>query len=410
MINSSAATHGEIAADRLTRIAAESQGGPGVTRLPYTPEHSAALEHIRNWMTDAGLDIRLDAAGTLIGRTPGDPARPALLLGSHQDSVRQGGAYDGIMGVALACLAVKRLQGHDLPFAIEVLAFADEEGVRFPTALIGPRALAGTLPPDALGMKDADSASMADAMRGFGLAPDTIPKLRRDPASVLGYLEAHIEQGPVLERENLPVGIVTAICGIARFAVTFTGETGHAGTLPMQGRRDALVAAAEFITEIHDRAVALPEVRATVGQVAIGPNVVNAVPARAALTLEIRAPDDTAREAFESEACALTKTVAEARQVNVAWDRTYAQPAVACGEKMRTCLTEAVESTGLRPLALPSGATHDASAMADLCPVGMVFVRCRDGVSHRPEEFASPEDMDVAIAVLSEAIKRLGGT
>ncbi|MHA3977523.1 M20 family metallo-hydrolase [Halovulum sp. GXIMD14794] len=407
MINSSAPADGDTAATRLERIAKASAVGPGVTRLPYTPEHSAALDQIRAWMQDAGLEPRLDAAGTLIGRTTGDPARPALLLGSHQDSVRQGGAFDGIMGVALACLTAKRLQGADLPFALEVLAFADEEGVRFPTALIAPRALAGTLPADALAMTDAEGVPMVEAMRRFGLTPEDIPALRRDPASVVGYLEAHIEQGPVLERENLPLGVVIAICGIARYAVTFTGETGHAGTLPMQGRRDALVAASEFIAEVHDRAAALPELRATVGQISIAPNVVNAVPSRAELTLEVRAPEDATREAFEADAQALAKILEERRGVGVTVTRTYAQPATACDARLRACLSDAIQATGQRPLALPSGATHDASAMADLCPVGMLFVRCRDGVSHRPEEYAAPGDMDAAVTALVGAIERL---
>ena len=236
-------THQDTPAARLARIATASTTCEGVTRLPWTGEHRAALGQITEWMEDAGLQVTLDAAGTLCGRSPNPGGKPVLMIGSHQDSVPSGGAFDGIMGVALGCLAAKALRDElaRFPFAIEVLAFADEEGVRFPTALIGPRALAGTLDPAALDMRDGTGQRMRDAMTAFGVEPAGIGALGRDPASVAGYLEAHIEQGPVLERHDLPVAAVSAICGIARHEVTIRGETGHAGTVPMAGRRDALV-------------------------------------------------------------------------------------------------------------------------------------------------------------------------
>ncbi|MEZ5766846.1 MAG: hydantoinase/carbamoylase family amidase [Paracoccaceae bacterium] len=240
------------ASARLAALAACSAPGPGVTRLPFTPAHRAALAELTAQREAAGLSVRLDAAGTLIGRCEGPPGAPVLLLGSHQDSVREGGAYDGIMGVVLPILALEVLRdaGVALPFAVEVLAFADEEGVRFPTALIGPRALAGTFDPAVLDMEDADGTRLGDALRGFGGDPGAIAGLARDPGAVLGYVETHIEQGPVLEAAGDPLGVVTAICGIERHPVTLTGETGHAGTLPMEMRRDALVGAAALVTEV----------------------------------------------------------------------------------------------------------------------------------------------------------------
>ena len=228
-------TDGELAAIRLEQIAKISETEAGVTRLPWTSHHRDALTLIRDWMEDAGLSVSLDAAGTLSGRASVAEDRPLLLMGSHQDSVRNGGRFDGIMGIALACLAARRLRNRwdTLPFGIEVLAFADEEGVRFPTALIGPRALAGTLDTGVFNMIDEGGVAMGDAMRQFGLDPEMAPNLFRDPASIIGFLETHIEQGPVLENLGQPVGVVTGICGISRHLVRLTGETGHAGTVPI---------------------------------------------------------------------------------------------------------------------------------------------------------------------------------
>lgn len=403
-------TFGEIAAARLARIAGHSAGSPGVTRLPWTGEHRAALAEITGWMEAAGLAVSLDAAGTLSGRSPNPAGKPVLLLGSHQDSVPEGGAYDGIMGVALACLAAEALRDRleALPFALEVLAFADEEGVRFPTALIGPRALAGTLDPAALEMRDRDGITMRSAMEGFGLAPGEALALRRRAEDVVGYIEAHIEQGPVLEARSLPVAAVSAICGISRFEVTVTGETGHAGTVPMQGRRDALVAAARIVAAIRDAARALPELRATVGRMELRPGAVNAIPAEAHFALEVRAPDDTARAAFEARALEVAQELAQAEGCALEARQSYVQPAAACDARLTAALEDAIADEGLTPLRLPSGATHDASAMADLCPIAMLFLRCRGGISHRPDEFAAPRDMDAAVRVLAAAILRLG--
>ena len=269
-------TTGETLAARLREIADASGPGPGVTRLPWTEAHRVALGRIQSWMEAAGLDPSLDAAGTLIGRSPNPRGKPVLLIGSHQDSVPSGGAYDGIMGVAVGCSVAESLKDDlpDFPFALEVMAFADEEGVRFPTALIGPRALAGTLAPEALEMQDRDGVVMSDAMAAFGCDPREALMLKREASDILGYLEIHIEQGPVLEIENCPTAAVSAICGISRHTVTVTGETGHAGTVPMAGRRDALVAASRVIARISETAASRGDIRATVGTLSISPGAV----------------------------------------------------------------------------------------------------------------------------------------
>ncbi|MBT8424305.1 MAG: M20 family metallo-hydrolase [Silicimonas sp.] len=402
-------TYGDKAAARLQHIARASVTPEGVTRLPWTSQHREALGQITSWMQDAGLDVSLDAAGTLVGASPNPDGKPVLLIGSHQDSVPSGGGFDGIMGIVVGCLAAEALKDRvaDFPFALEILAFADEEGVRFPTALIGPRALAGTLDPAALDMADRDGVTMRDAMRDFGVDTTETLRLARAPEDVFGYLEAHIEQGPVLEAEGLPVAAVSAICGISRFDLTVAGETGHAGTVPMSGRRDALVAAARIVALVSDAALAQETVRATVGQMSIRPGAVNAIPAEARFPLEVRAADDALREQFESAILRRAEEICDGAGCALSARRTYVQPATICDPKLTEALETALRDCGTEALTLPSGATHDASAMADLCPVSMLFVRCRGGISHRPDEFASAEDMHAAVAVLIRAIEVL---
>jgi allantoate deiminase len=396
---------GTEAARWIARLADISEPGPGVTRLPFSAEHRAVLPLLTELMEGAGLAVRMDAAGTLIGRREGPPGAPTLLMGSHQDSVREGGAYDGAMGVVLPVLALRALGDRDLPFAVEVLAFADEEGVRFPTALMGPRALAGTFDRTALDLADPGGVTLGQAMTGFGLDPEALPGLRRDPDDVLGWIECHIEQGPVLETEGEALGVVTAICGIERHAVTVTGQAAHAGTVPMALRRDALAAAAEIVSAVEARARDTEGLLATVGALRVSPGVVNAVPGKVEMSIEIRAPEDGLREAAGAALTARAEAIAEARGLGLEMRRTYAQPAAPCDAGLQEALVAAIRATGGRGLRLASGATHDTSAMADLCPVAMLFLACRDGVSHNPAEYCAPADMDRAVAALAALLR-----
>lgn len=402
---------GALCAERLAAIAQVSAPGSGVTRLPFTPEHAQALEMLRGWMDAAGLTHHLDDAGTLVGRHAGDRRAGTFYIGSHQDSVREGGAFDGIMGVVLAITALQRLREEGTPPAcpIEVLAFADEEGVRWPTALVGSRAVAGTVDPDVLDMADRDGVTLRTAMEGFGLVPDRIGGIARDPATSLGYLECHIEQGPVLEQAETPLGVVTAICGIERHAITLTGETGHAGTLPMATRRDALVGTAALIAEVDRLAQETDGLRATVGELHVAPNVVNAVPREVRLTAELRAPDDTLREEASRALRDFARRTTGNRGLACDMQRSYIQPAQPCDPRLTNALARAVSTvTGQTALRLPSGATHDASAMADLCPISMMFVRCRDGVSHTPREHVDPDDLGQGVAALAVLLQDAG--
>lgn len=272
---------------------------------------------------------------------------------------------------------------------------------------MGPRALAGTFDPAVLDMKDNDGVSLRRALADFGGDPDGVSSLARDPSKTAGYLEIHIEQGPVLEAADAALGIVTGICGIERNTVTFTGDTGHAGTVPMDSRRDALVAASDFISATHDAAMKIPDLRATVGALSLHPNVVNAIPSKVELTLEIRALDDTVRDKFARSARSVGDRISEFRRVGFSMERTYKQPAVPCDINMIGELEAAVAAIGHTAPRLPSGATHDASAMADLCRTSMLFVRCKDGLSHKPEEFATDNDMGAAIHVISSFLESM---
>lgn len=399
---------GAESARHLQALAEISAPGPGVTRLPYGPEHRRAVDYLREMMRGAGLVPELDAAASLVGRAEGGGAG-TFYMGSHQDSVPQGGAFDGIAGVVLPVMAMQLLaeEGVALPFAVEVMAFADEEGVRFPTALVGSRAVAGTVDMAVLDMVDRDGVSLRAALEGFGCDADAIPQVARDRAQALGYLEAHIEQGPVLEAESEALGVVTGVCGIERHALTFTGETGHAGTVPMEARKDALVGAARVIAEVDRLARATPGLRATVGQVDVRPGAVNAVPGEVRMPVELRSEDDSAREEAGRAIATFASRVAAEMGLTLEARRTYAQPAAPCDPRLRAALVEAVQQGGGKGLELTSGATHDASAIADLCPISMLFIRCRGGVSHRPDEHAESDDLGAAVRAIAATLRGL---
>jgi len=288
-----------------------------VTRLPFNPEHRAALTVLTKLMEQAGLAVRLDAAGTLIGRQEGHKWAPALLFVSHQDSVREGGAYDVIIGVVLPVLTLVKLRQDGVTplFAVEVLAFADAEGVRLPITLMGPRALAGAFEMAALELRDRDGITLRRAMEDFGLDPDALPGLKRNPAQVLGWVEIHLEQGPVLEAARQDIGIVTVIGGIERHMVMLKGKAAHAGTVPMHLRRDALAGAAELTLATERLVRETDGLLATVGALQVRPGVVNAVPGEVALTVEIRAPNDAVREKAGADLTLAAHDIANRRGV-----------------------------------------------------------------------------------------------
>lgn len=398
---------------QLAALARHSAEPGAMTRLYLTPAHAAAIETVSDWMRAAGLDTTVDALGTVVGRLAGPrPDAPTLILGSHIDTIRNGGRFDGTLGVVVAIAAVAQLraEGVALPFAIEVVAFGDEEGVRFPHTLSGSRALAGGFDTAALEGRDADGVTLREALLHFGRDPEAIAALARPPGSVMGYLEVHIEQGPVLEHEDVPVGVVTAIAGATRLKVEIVGTAGHAGTVPMRLRRDALAAAAEMVGLVEALALADPAVVATVGQIEAQPGAVNVIAGAARLTVDLRSPDDAARLAALDRLEDGFAACAARRGVGITVTRFYEVAAAPCGATLQGVLAEAVSRQGLPVVRLPSGAGHDGLAMARLCPIGMLFVRCTGGISHNPAESITAADAGVALAVLVEAVRAFAAT
>ena len=404
---------GEALLERLDALARFSDEPDRLTRFFLSPAHRAAVDLILDWMREAGMTCALDPLATVVGRWPGEAAdAPVLLLGSHIDTVRDAGRFDGTLGVVLAIAAVEELArtGRRLPFAIEVLAFGDEEGCRFPVTLTGSRAIAGTLDAGALEVRDASGTSLREALAAFGCDPAAMAAIRRDPASTLGYLEVHIEQGPVLERAGIPVGVVTGIAGATRGSITITGKAGHAGTVPMTLRRDALAGAAEIVLRVEDLARGSPPAVATIGDCTVAPGVGNVIPGRVVLELDLRAPEDGMRRRLLEELEREMGGIAERRGLATTFERRHEAPAVRCDDRLSGLLAEAVRACGHPLLELPSGAGHDAMAIAAALPVAMLFVRCRDGISHHPDELVTAADAEAALDVLLAFLERLGNT
>jgi allantoate deiminase len=384
---------------------------PGrLTRLYLSDAHRRAADATLRLMQEAGLNARIDALGSVIGRVEGaDPEAPALLIGSHIDSVVDAGRYDGNLGVVLGIVVVEALKQQGIAPAcpIEIVAFGDEENVRFPTNLSTSQALAGRFNPAWLDGRDQDGVSFRDALIRFGGDPGGAAALARDPARYRGYIEVHIEQGPLLEAKRLPVGIVSAINGITRARASVIGEAGHAGTVPMNMRRDALAAVAEMIGIVERAGSTRTDTVATVGAAQVQPGAINVIPGRVDFTLDARSPDDAVRLAMVQDIVTECQAAAQRRNVSFTIEPFMESPATPMDKDLIARLEEAVRSLGIEPLHLSSGAGHDAVAMANLCPSAMLFVRCKDGISHNPAESITTEDVDVAARVLIDAVKRI---
>jgi allantoate deiminase len=393
--------------DDLARITE----GPGwLTRTFASPAMRRANELVGGWMRRAGMKTRMDPIGNLIGHYAGQkPGAKILLLGSHLDTVRRAGRFDGPLGVVLAIACVEKLHRLNvrLPFAIEVVGFADEEGVRYQTSYLGSKVLAGCFDKRDLRRKDEDGISMADAIKYFGGNPEKLTSARLNPKNLLGYVEVHIEQGPVLEQRNLAVGVVTAIAGQSRFKISFTGSAGHAGTVPMSLRQDALCAAAEFIIAVENFARKTNGLVATVGQIRVEPGASNVIPGMVTLTLDVRHRKDSFRLASCVALQKLARRAAGARKTKVAWQPVQQMASVPCSPQLSGRLKRAVKKHQREVTALPSGAGHDAAVMAQITPAAMLFVRCKGGVSHHPAESVSGPDVRVAFEVMNDFLRQL---
>ncbi len=405
--NSSDALAREVM-ERLDVLAGISESPDNLTRRFLTPEHEAANAQVGDWMQAAGMTVRVDAVGNIIGRYEGvRPGAPALILGSHLDTVIDAGRYDGMLGVVLpiSCIAELNAVGERLPFAIEVIGFGDEEGVRFQSTYLGSSPVAGTFPKELLERKDRDGLSLGDALTAFGLDPDKIDSAARRQTDVLGYVEIHIEQGPVLERQDCAVGIVTAISGATRLEIMLNGEAGHAGTVPMTERRDALTAAAEIILGVEEICRSCDGLVGTVGQLDVSPGAVNVIPGAVRLSVDLRAAEDDTRQQALDKVNELVSSIGEKRKVETIITKTHAVASVPCAPGLITGLSSAASICGHAAPRLSSGAGHDAAAMSALTDVGMLFVRCKGGISHNAGESIEMSDVAVAAEVLCKFLK-----
>ena len=412
-VSSAAVGAGRAGGWRLARYAlglcarvAECTETPGaITRLFLAPSTHEVHAILRAEMEALGMSVRVDAAGNLRGVYQGlESDSRVLLIGSHVDTVPDAGAFDGVLGVAVALACLKALEGRRLRFAVEVIAFSEEEGIRFRMPFIGSRAVVGTLGTAQLERVDAAGVSVAEALRAFGLDAAEPAELS---AGTLGFVECHIEQGPVLEALELPVGIVTAIVGQTRLEVTFTGRANHAGTTPMHLRQDALAAAAAWISVVERHARNVMGLVATVGSIRVAPGAANVVAGSAVLSLDVRHAVDGLREQAVSELIAGAKREGAVRGVGVAAKEMSQQDAVGMDERLCELLAAAVEETGAKAHRMVSGAGHDAMILAGKVPSAMLFVRTPKGLSHHPEEAVAEEDVQVAIEALVNLMGRL---
>ena len=391
---------------RCDELARHSELAGGLTRVFLSAEHRAAADLVLGWMREAGMSARLDDIGNAVGRYEGARAGlPCLMLGSHLDTVRDAGRYDGMLGVVTAIECVAALKGRKLSFAIEVIGFGDEEGVRFGTTMLGSQAIAGVVDPALLDNKDARGITIRQALTDFGLNPAGVKAVARRKSDVLAYVELHIEQGPVLESEGLPVGIVTAINGFSRLKVALRGLAGHAGTVPMSLRRDALAAAAECVLAVERIARSDAELVGTVGRIEAKPGAINVIPGEVHFTIDFRAPRDELRAQAVRSAMAEVRAIAARREVQCEIETLQELGVAACAPWLMSQLERAVAAESIPVRKLPSGAGHDGMALKRIADIAMLFVRCKGGISHNPAESITEADAGVGARTLLRFIE-----
>jgi len=367
------------------------------TRTFLSPAMRTVMAQVQSWMESAGCTVWTDAAGNLRGvYAASEMPAPRLIIGSHLDTVPNAGAFDGILGVMIGLSLIELLAGRRLPYAIELVAFSEEEGVRFGVPFIGSRALVGRIDASFLLKTDANGVSIAKAIGDFGLDVANLPDAAVDPSAV-GYLEFHIEQGPVLESRAVSLGIVAAIAGQTRGEVVFAGAANHAGTTPMHLRHDAVVGMAEWIAAVEQLARSVDGMVATVGRVTCTPGAVNVIASEATASLDLRHADDAERHAAIERLLATARTIADARGLRVEWHQHMEQRAVAMDSRLAQMLETAIRQSGVAPFRMTSGAGHDAMIMAERMPAAMVFLQSPGGVSHHPTETVRQQDVADAL-------------
>ncbi|MFD2615744.1 MULTISPECIES: Zn-dependent hydrolase [Terrilactibacillus] len=394
--------------EALSTIGKQETGG--ITRLSFSEEERQAKDLVSSWMKDAGLTVREDEVGNLIGRKEGlDPHLPVILVGSHIDSVYHGGNFDGPLGVLSGIEALQAMneQGMETQHPIEVVAFTDEEGSRFSLGMIGSRGMAGTLTKEHLEQVDKNGISVAEAMSKSGLDPEEIQHARREKDSIKAYLELHIEQGKILESKNLSVGIVSGIAGPIWQKFIINGEAGHAGTTPMTMRRDPLTAASAIIQVINKEASKTGTTVGTVGQLELVPGGINVIPERVEFSLDLRDISEEVRDHVELEIATQAKSICEQYGVELIIEPLQRVAPAPCSDLVQTCTKAACDKLNIETMTLSSGAGHDGMQLTELCPIGMIFVRSKNGISHNPAEWSSMEDCKNGANVLCQTILNL---
>jgi allantoate deiminase len=396
---------------RCDELATFSESEHGLQRTFCSPAMANAHGRLRTWLAHAGLAYRLDQSTNLIASYCINRAESpqALLIGSHLDTVPGAGKYDGVLGVLLGLGLLELLAAEhvELPFAIDLIAFCEEEGIRFATPFLGSLAASGQFEEGLLDCLDENGTTMREAIARFGGDPEHISACAYDPTRVLGYVEAHIEQGPVLDGANLPLGVVSAIAGQTRAALRFTGQAGQAGTVPIVARRDALVAAAQLIVEVERIATEDEELFATVGRIDVLPNIANVIPGEVELRLDVRHPDDATRKSAAEWIIARAVEVAHRRNLEFRIDWVQECSSIQAHAHLSGVLASSIADCGVDVRNLPSGAGHDAAVMAARFPMAMMFVRCAGGVSHHPDESVREDDVALALEALWHFVHRL---
>jgi beta-ureidopropionase / N-carbamoyl-L-amino-acid hydrolase len=393
-------------ADELARWSEQSDA---LTCTFFSDAHLAVAHQLREWFAAAGLDAGIDAAGNVVGRRPGlQPDAKTLIIGSHYDTVRNAGKYDGRLGILCGLAVLESLRDARLPFAVELIAFSEEEGVRFGAPYLGSGAIAGRLDPSIMDARDRGGDRLGDVIAAAGYDPGEVPAIARRPEDVMAYLEVHIEQGPVLLNSDLPVGVVTAIAGGVRYALTVEGVAGHAGTVPMDARHDALLAAAEIALSVERRARAEPGLVGTVGRFAVANGAINVVPKRCELSLDIRSQDDGAVDRALADVLAEAEAIRGRRGVRLSARELLRANAVPCAPRLQEAFAGSIARANLPVKRLASGAGHDAVAFGGFTDIGMLFVRCGNGgVSHSPLETVTAEDAGIAAQILRDTLAHL---
>ncbi|RSZ58692.1 allantoate amidohydrolase [Massilia atriviolacea] len=392
-------------------IGAWSEADDGLTCSYMTAVHQRTAAQLAEWMREAGMEAHIDAVGNVVGRyLAHDPQAKTLMTGSHYDTVRDGGKYDGRLGILLPIAVVRHLheRGERLPCHLEVIGFAEEEGVRFRSTFLGSNAVIGQFDMAQLEQADAAGVTMLEALRAAGHHPAAIAGIARNPADLLGFVEVHIEQGPVLLERGLAVGVVTAIAGSSRYLVELTGLASHAGTTPMNMRKDAAAAAAEIVLLVERRCTGAGSLVGTVGQLQVPNGSVNVIPGHCKLSLDIRAADDAVRHAAVKEILDGIEAICGRRHVDVQIEQIVSAPAAPCAPALMDRLGDAIERAGLPRYDLASGAGHDAMAMAKIADVAMLFTRCGNGgISHNRLETMTADDAEMAAQVLLDFLRGL---